>query len=60
MEKRELAIQALVLAITAPTLKKAETCHRMATEFCYGMTNAEVKSIQRETIKRLNEVKYEN
>jgi hypothetical protein len=56
MTKRELAIQALMLAITAPTDEKARHCTRMAARFCLGMTQAEVEEIKQQTLKQLDEV----
>jgi hypothetical protein len=56
MDKRELAIRALMLAITAPTEKQAQHCTRMAARFCLGMTEAEEEEIKQETLKRLDEV----
>jgi len=56
MTKRELAIQALMLAITAPTDEKARHCTRMAARFCLGMTKAEVEEIKQQTLKQLDEV----
>ena len=45
-----------MLAITAPTNKKASECSRMAEQFCLGMTRAEVEEIKQESLKRLDEV----
>ena len=56
MDKREIAIQALMLAITAPTEEKAEECTRIAVQQCFGMTHSEVNSIKLETLQRLSEV----
>lgn len=56
MEKRELAIRALMLAITAPDDEKARQCTRIAAAYCLGMKKAEVESIKQETLKRLDEV----
>jgi hypothetical protein len=56
MTKRELSIQALMLAITAPTEEKARHCTRMAERFCLGMTQAKVEEIKQEALKRLDKV----
>ena len=56
MDKREQAIKALMLAITAPDDEKARQCTRIAAVYCLGMNESEVESIKQETLKRLDEV----
>ncbi len=52
--RHQALVQALALAITAPTDELADDCATMADEFAVGMTEEEIKTAKAEALKLAN------